>query len=98
MAYGIPRTDPFSYAFPDRPWIEMRWLFTVLVYGLFRVGGVNLLILGKGVVLLGAFGLLGLLRPHSLSWPAFSILMVCRVFSSLCNCSVRSDKDTPSLP
>lgn len=68
MAHGIPRTDPFSYAFPDRPWIEMRWLFTVLVYGLFRVGGVNLLILGKGVVLLGAFGLLGLLRPRTPPW------------------------------
>lgn len=68
MAHGIPRTDPFSYAFPDRSWIELRWLFTVLAYGLFRVGGVNLLILSKGAVLLGAFGLLGWLRPRTPTW------------------------------
>ena len=33
MENGLPSTDPFSYAFPDRPWIEPRWLYCVAVNG-----------------------------------------------------------------
>lgn len=25
--HGWPSTDPFSYGFPDRPWIELRWMW-----------------------------------------------------------------------
>jgi hypothetical protein len=68
ITHGFPDTDPFSYAFPDQPWIELRWLFTVAAYGLFRVGGVNLLIVGKAIVLLAAFWLMGWSRPRTPRW------------------------------
>jgi len=50
--HGIPSVDPFSYGFPGREWIEPRWLWCVLVHGVFSLLGVNYLILLK-VFLLG---------------------------------------------
>ena len=49
---GLPSIDPFSYGFPGREWIEPRWLWCVLVYGVFSTFGVNFLILLK-ILLLG---------------------------------------------
>lgn len=76
IAHGFPNTDPFSYAFPNQPWIELRWLFAVVAYGLFRAGGVNLLIVGKVGILLLAFGLMGWSRPRTPPWlSALAVLL-----------------------
>ena len=32
-------TDPFAYSLDHPQWIDMHWLFQVLVYGIYRVGG-----------------------------------------------------------
>jgi hypothetical protein len=38
----VPRTDPFSYTVSERPWMAHEWLFGVMEYALYRVGGVSL--------------------------------------------------------
>ena len=55
LANGFPTTDPFSYATPDRSWIEMRWLYCVAINLIFKAFGLNYLILAKVVVVLAAF-------------------------------------------
>lgn len=57
LANGVPHTDPFSFATPGQPWIEMRWLSMVLAHWTFGLGGVNALILAKVVLLLGCFAI-----------------------------------------
>ena len=44
-ANGFPEVDPFSYAFPAREWIELRWIWHVLLDVLVRSFGLNSLIL-----------------------------------------------------
>jgi Flp pilus assembly protein TadD len=55
LTNGFPTNDPFSYATPDRPWIEMRWLYCVAINLIFKAFGLNYLILAKVVVVLAAF-------------------------------------------
>jgi Flp pilus assembly protein TadD len=67
---GIPSTDPFSYAFPDREWIEMRWLFCVAIHLVHGAFGLNGLILAKTAALAAAFALLWWLVPDRRWWAA----------------------------
>ena len=46
----VPRTDPFSYPLADQPWIDIHWLFQVVLYGLFKLGGFPALIAFKTLV------------------------------------------------
>lgn len=41
--HAIPRTDLFSYTFPDRAWVAYEWLFDLVAYMLTLAGGLNLL-------------------------------------------------------
>jgi tetratricopeptide (TPR) repeat protein len=64
--HGLPDLDPFSYGFPGREWIEPRWLWCLLVYGVFTHLGVNFLIVLKLALLgmaLGLFVVIGRGRP-----------------------------------
>ena len=45
----IPATDPLSWTVPDHPWINVQWLFDVMIYGLFRVGGPSLVVIVSAV-------------------------------------------------
>jgi hypothetical protein len=55
---AVPRTDWFLYYGWDRPWIDLWWLFELLLAGLYALGGVDLLVLGKALLLalIVAFG------------------------------------------
>ena len=44
---GIPTTDPFSYAFPDREWIELRWLYCLGLYKLTQAFGMGAAVVVK---------------------------------------------------
>lgn len=44
---SVPSVDWYSFTDCDRPWIEMHWLFQLVVAKLFAWGGVNLLVLVK---------------------------------------------------
>ena len=65
---GIPRIDPFSYAFPGREWIEPRWLYCVAVHLVFQNLGLNFLILGKAALLFLVFTLLFRLGEPDARW------------------------------
>ena len=36
---GIPHTDPFSYTFSGKPWIDAMWLFQVITYKAYETAG-----------------------------------------------------------
>ena len=38
---AIPRTDPFSFTFAGRPWLNHEWLGEVLLFTVFRAGGLT---------------------------------------------------------
>lgn len=46
----IPDTDPFTYTAQGRPWITHEWLAEVLFFGVYQVGGVDLLVLLKALL------------------------------------------------
>jgi hypothetical protein len=54
----IPTVDAFSYTQAGAPFFNQSWLAQVLMYGLYRLGGVPLLLLVQAVVLALAYGLL----------------------------------------
>ncbi|MHC4947354.1 MAG: tetratricopeptide repeat protein [Planctomycetota bacterium] len=68
LEHGWPRTDPFSYGFPDRPWIELRWLWGVGAALLSRAAGLNALIAAKCLLLLATFAALWRLPRTSRGW------------------------------
>jgi len=41
----VPRTDVLSFTVPDHPWINLQWLYDVALYGLYGIGGADLLVL-----------------------------------------------------
>lgn len=68
LAHGFPSTDPFSYATPDREWIEMRWLYCSSAYLFFTTFGLNSLIVAKTAIVLVAFACLWLADPKAPAW------------------------------
>ncbi|MCK5798221.1 MAG: hypothetical protein KAI47_13605, partial [Deltaproteobacteria bacterium] len=51
--------DPFSSGAFHAPWIDVHWLFQVLAYGVYRLGGVEALVWAKALVVgLAAWSLL----------------------------------------
>lgn len=41
----IPKVDPFSYTNPGKEWVTHEWLTEIFIYLLYRLGGINVLIL-----------------------------------------------------
>jgi len=63
----VPRTDWFSYANPDAPWIDLHWGFQLAVAGLWALGGTPALILAKAIV--GAMTIAVCLTVGQRRWP-----------------------------
>ncbi len=82
LEHGLPRIDPFSYGFPERRWIELRWLYYLGIHGLSRAFGLNALILAKLCVLFATtLVLLRLLRsPWSFATNAALLALLCLLF------------------
>lgn len=53
----VPQLDWFTFTDFDKPWIDLHWGFQLLITGLYRLGGVNLVILAKAAVLTAAVGI-----------------------------------------
>ena len=47
--HAIPRVDDFSFTLRGAPRVDHEWLFQLLVYGLWRLGGPALLVLAKTI-------------------------------------------------
>jgi hypothetical protein len=45
--WRIPRFDWYTYKDADRPWIDLHWGFQLLLAGLHRLGGIDLIVLFK---------------------------------------------------
>jgi hypothetical protein len=52
--WTIPTVDLYTYSDFDKPWTDLHWGFQVLITGIYRLGGVNLVILVKAAVITGA--------------------------------------------
>jgi hypothetical protein len=59
VAHGhVPGTDPLSFTVPDHDWLNFQWLYDVALYGLWRTGGVDLLVVAAALSFTLAFALL----------------------------------------
>jgi hypothetical protein len=56
--WRVPTTDPFSHTVPDHAWVNLQWLYDLVLYGLYRVGGSRLLVLAAVAAFTGATALL----------------------------------------
>ena len=53
--HRAPALDPFTFASADRPWIDLHWLFQVILAAVFAIGGVPGMILMTAVAYAGVF-------------------------------------------
>src|SRR5581483_11667140 len=53
----IPHADPFAFTAQGKEWVTHEWLSEVIIYGLYRVGGLALLALVFAGIITLAFGL-----------------------------------------
>lgn len=51
----VPRSDPFSYTVIGHRWIDIHWLFQVVLSALYEAGGVRALDVARSAILLGIF-------------------------------------------
>lgn len=58
---SFPATDPFTYTIADHPYVDLQWLFQLLMYGLLQLGGTAAIVQGTTVLTL-AFAALLLVR------------------------------------
>jgi len=56
--HALPPTDPFSFTASDHPWINLQWLYDLVLYGLYRAGGVDVLVIAAALAYGLAFALL----------------------------------------
>ncbi len=54
----IPTVDQFSFTQAGQPFYNQSWLAQLIMYGLYRLGGIPLLLLMQALVLVVAYGLL----------------------------------------
>ena len=50
----IPNFDTLSWTVPDHPWINVQWLFDVIIYGIYKLGGASLLVVCSMTAYVGA--------------------------------------------
>ncbi|MCK9419386.1 MAG: hypothetical protein M0R70_08430 [Nitrospirae bacterium] len=43
----VPHLDTLSWTVPDHPWINVQWLYDVIMYGIYKLGGPNLLVISS---------------------------------------------------
>ena len=54
----VPTTDPFSHTVPDHAWVNLQWLYDLVLYGLYRLGGSVALVLAAVAAFTGTTALL----------------------------------------
>jgi hypothetical protein len=55
---SVPSNDTLSWTVRDHPWTNVQWLFDVLIYGLYRLGGASLLVTSAAACYAAATALL----------------------------------------
>jgi tetratricopeptide (TPR) repeat protein len=46
-ARTVPWTDTLSFTVPDHEWINLQWLFDLAIYGLWQIGGADILVVAS---------------------------------------------------
>ena len=68
---AVPRVDVLTYTNAGRPWIDLYWLFQLVIALLYRIGGATALVLLKAFAGLGIVALaLRSRRPNAVAWIA----------------------------
>ena len=68
----LPALDPFTFASADRPWIDLHWLFQLMVAGSYALGGVRGILLATSAVC-GCVVLAGL-TSRDRRWPMWMVV------------------------
>lgn len=70
----VPRQDPYLFGgAAEKPWIDLHWIFQVLLSVGYQAGGVPMLTVCKSAITTLAVGLLLLARPRS--WPVWVMVL-----------------------
>ena len=48
----VPKQDPYSFSVPGARWVDVHWLHQLGLHGLYRLGGHEAVVLGKGALAL----------------------------------------------
>lgn len=56
---GLPDTDPFSYTFANKQWINVKWLYEVLLAFLHKLGGLEMAFVWQGFISVATLVVLG---------------------------------------
>ena len=69
----IPATDWYTYTNPEAPWIDLHWLFQLVAWAVYSIGGAAGLVLVKCIV--GMLAFLACLSIRKRNWdPAIDVL------------------------
>lgn len=55
QTHQVFHTDPYSFTRAGQPWVNHEWLSDVFMYGMYRVGGMGMLIIAFAAIAAGAF-------------------------------------------
>lgn len=72
----IPHLDIFSYTSADHPWIDLHWLYQVILYFLYRWSGSNGLLILKCIVILSTFVMLFRMALQRAGYLVASVLLL----------------------
>ncbi|MDX1663796.1 MAG: hypothetical protein R3272_08380 [Candidatus Promineifilaceae bacterium] len=75
LEQGIPRADPFSFTVRGTPWVAHEWLSQLLMWLLYRVGGLSALIVASAALITVTFWLVYLTCPGHPYLAAFGTLL-----------------------
>lgn len=67
----VPRADPFSFTRPGAPWVTHEWGFSLLVYGIWLLGGYPALIAARILLVLAIGGVLARLMARGDHGPPY---------------------------
>jgi Tfp pilus assembly protein PilF len=79
---SVPRAEPFSYTAPGRPFIEVHWLFQVVLSWLFQRGGFALLEALRLLIVVGLFAFLAARARRYAGAPATAAVLLLAVLAS----------------
>lgn len=88
---GVPAADPFSFVYGGSPWIDLQWLFQVVVFGLHSAAGLAGPILFKTAVLVAAVAVLVRTAGGGVRYPHAGALAWCVVFALSYRAAVRPE-------
>jgi hypothetical protein len=74
-SHAIPHADPFSFTNLGKTWTAHEWLSELAIYGLYRLGGLPLLILIFALVITAAFWLVYRRSPGRPYFAGFALLL-----------------------